>query len=192
MSGINFNDPARITIFADAAFQEYTGAAGWGAWSKRGGWEWGYKFGGTFHHKMPSNNAAELCALANAIHVLHTEDKLDGITRILLQSDSLQALSIIYTAIPTARQFNSAGVTITKMKDPSKLDRLEAPFSTAIAFLKAYAEAGIAFELKHVKGHAKANSGRSWVNGQTDKLAYKGMCSHPLFMKSNEARKRLR
>lgn len=182
-------DPTRITVFTDASFQPQTGAAAWGAWAKREGWAEGYRFGGYFMQQMPSSNAAEICGLANAVHLLGRDGKLDGINKVMLQSDSLHALQLIWAFIPHVSLAAVKNAPIGVLKEPAK-ERAASkqPYMTAINVLTQVMEThNFAFELRHIHGHRRG-SGRTWVNRQCDLIASDCLVQSPFYLQPSAKR----
>lgn len=161
-----------ITIFCDASHCSRTMAGGWGAWAKRDGWEFGRVFGGPLENKPANSSEAELSAIASALSQLASAGDLEPVRTIILQSDSLAALSAI-KALSTARWSRSddrrdSGGSVARVK-LTKNERASMEVLTA-------ALAGRPIFLRHVKGH-KSGTGRNWVNSQCDRVARKHMRS---------------
>ncbi len=153
-----------MTIFADASFCQ-SGAAGWGVWAKRDGWEKGKLFSGAFRQKMPDICTAEISALANGIYAALEDD----ITIVMLQSDSVDALRAVKSAV-ISRIKPAPGSTVDvrgEFTPRNEQDR------AALEIIKTKLSGKIV-ELRHVKGHSRGG-GRSWVNHQCDRLAREGM-----------------
>lgn len=165
-----------LTLFADASFCPDTKAAGWGCWAKRREWTRGAIFGGRFKTPMGNASRAELCALANALTVLHNEGSLKGITAVWLQSDNLRALELIGQRVPQAEITDTAAADVAlnlKRKHPTnELDRKALDLIADIL-------GNLGVTLKHIRAHqGDGVSGRSWVNEVCDRTAKKHMRRH--------------
>jgi ribonuclease HI len=85
-----------LTVFVDSGWRPDTGAAGWGAWARRSEWPSGRTFGGALRSPCASASEAELKGIANVLWRLRADGSLEGISRVLLQCDSLRALELLY------------------------------------------------------------------------------------------------
>ena len=136
-----------ITIFADASFCGQTGAAGWAGWIKHGP-EMGLFIDGTFKQQPRDPGEAELLAMVKSF--LYACKWLDPTAvRFSLQSDCKPALKEL--AVQRGRTPLSAHATRLLLDE-------------AVA-------RGLSLHFKHVKGHQKGITGRSWVNEECDKRA---------------------
>lgn len=159
-----------LTLFCDASHCSRTLAGGWGAWAKRDGWEFGRVFGGPLDARPVNSAEAELAAIAKALTCLAADGDLEPVKTIVLQSDSLAALSAV-KALPLARWSRSddkrdSGATPARVKLSKRESASLAELSVAIGARSVF--------LRHVKGH-KSGTGRNWVNSQCDRVARKHM-----------------
>jgi ribonuclease HI len=160
-----------ITIFADASFCPKTGAAGWGSWAIRDGWQRGKFHGGPLRREISSSNTAELCGIASALWKHNRDGDLDEVKSFMLQCDNVTALGFILGKISHAR--------------PSRLKgERNAPVTRALTNNKLCLEALTVIKdivgkrgvlVRHVKGHSGTNTGRAWVNHQCDREARRHM-----------------
>lgn len=157
-------DPIAATIFADASVHVESGAAGWGAWIKHGS-EAGLIIGGPLKEVMRSSTHAELCALANAVHVAAQRELLRGL--VMLQSDSLEALSCLMQQVPGTRDAPAP----QGMKVPGRRKPPMPVWMPCITFVRDLAlQHQVRFVVRHVRGHQQGD-GRQWVNRQCDRVA---------------------
>lgn len=141
-----------ITIIADASYCPDTGAAGYGYWvvCTRGR----HIGSGSIKKPVANNNAAEMMALANALHQAHAMDLVQTGDHVLLQTDCLAAIG----------GFTNQRKNITQ-------EELQ-----VAAFLKSYVQKiGVTVSYRHVKGHTRGKTPRTWVNNTCDDLAGKAM-----------------
>ena len=82
------------TIFADASYDGRNKAAGWATWIKADG-RASAMASGVFKAMPSTSSDAELLALANAMHSANRLGMIDDGAKILLQSNSTYALSIV-------------------------------------------------------------------------------------------------
>jgi ribonuclease HI len=158
-----------LTLFCDASY--HAGAAGWGAWAKRHDWPSGIVFGGAFKAETGIANCgeAELCAIANGLFYLRRHGHLDGITKIMVQSDSAHALGMMLSRIPNCQhaEHKESG----NLSTPKKLRKLSEVCTKGLDVIFALT-AGTELCVRHVRAHKKGE-GRSWVNRQCDRIARK-------------------
>ena len=161
-----------MTLFADASYDSRSRAAGWGSWAIRDGWERGRFQGGRIELRdapVDGSNIAELAALALALWKHRAQGDLDGLESIMLQSDSVTALSLIRNKIPGAVVVMTGGVRVggkASSRHPSApiiLDTIKMLVGDCRLLLK------------HVKGHTAKTDGRSWVNRHCDSEARRHM-----------------
>lgn len=159
-----------VTVFADASHCPRTKSAGWGAWAKGDGWERGQTFGGEIRSTVLNAAEAEMAAMANALARLHNRGQLQGLRRVMLQSDCLRVLQLILQAIPRAEPSNHKdGAPV----EPQKLamSPMERKGVEIIIDVLADCESIL---LRHVRGH-RPGEGRQWVNRVCDDIARKHM-----------------
>jgi ribonuclease HI len=155
------------TIFADASYDARNKAAGWAAWIKADG-RASAMASGAFKALPSTSSDAELLAIANAMHSANRLGMIDQGAEILLQSDSVHALSIVLWAIPGSverRHANSAAIVRSKkpkLKDDSR---------KAVEVIRAIVDArGLKVACRHVRGHTEG-AGRQYVNRAVDAAA---------------------
>lgn len=159
-----------VTVFADASHCHQTLAAGWGAWAKGDGWERGLTFGGPIKAAVANAAEAEMAAMANAVVRLHNNGKLDGIKRVMLQSDCLRVLQLILQAFPRADPSDhkdGAAVISTRLL-PSPME------SKGLAVICEVLSDCPTILVRHVRGHQNGD-GRQWVNRVCDDIAREHM-----------------
>lgn len=152
-----------LTIFADASVYHDKKVAGWAGYVR------GEEKGDWFQGPAPYNadvDAVELFALTATVKqardnclILATD------THVLLQSDSLSALSMIQQAM--SNTWFAAGSDRPQSYDK----RARGTAGTYAEELKAILGGMEIVYLKHVKGHRNGVHARSWVNEQCDRRA---------------------
>jgi ribonuclease HI len=159
------------TIFADASYDTRNKAAGWAAWIKADG-RASAMASGAFKALPSTSSDAELLAIANAMHQANRLGMIDDGAEILLQSDSVHALSIVLWALPGSterRHENSAA--IVRCKNP----KLKPDAKKAVEVIRAIVAArGLKVACRHVRGHTDG-PGRQYVNRAVDAAARKAM-----------------
>lgn len=137
-----------VTIIADASYCHETGAAGYGYWVVCGR---GRHIGsGSMKTPVANNNSAEMMALANALHQALGLQLIQPKDHVLLQSDCQAAIGGFIG--------NRHNITQEELG--------------VAAYLKALvAKAGVTVSFRHVKGHTKGKTPRTWVNNNCDALA---------------------
>jgi len=166
--------PALVTIFADASFCPKSGAAGWGAWAIRDGWDRGRFMGGALRRQIRNSTEAELCGLASAIQHLEAENMLSGVEAFILQCDNTAALGAV-ARLPTAKWSHSSSE-----RDSREMQRRIVCAPVELQAVEQLREITLSrpIWLRHVKGHAHGKphtSGRHWVNQQCDNEARRHM-----------------
>jgi ribonuclease HI len=160
-----------VTIFADASHHERSRVAGWGAWIKADGRD-SITCGAAMKVAIASTNEAELCALANALAMARLRGALAQRDVVMLQSDSIAALTIIHTRINgTADRPAPGGVAVVPFKK-MKLSKVQV--SAIAAIDKIVAALDLSLVTRHVRGH-RPGGGRQWVNAEVDRIARKAM-----------------
>ena len=153
-----------VTIFADASLHIETGSAGWGACIKHSPAP-GLIVGGELREPASSSTHAELCAIANALHVARDRDLLGGV--VMIQSDSLEALSCIRKAVPRTVDSPAAG----GLSVPGRRKDIAGDLAACVNVIRCLVSAcGIRLIVRHVRGHQKGD-GRQWVNRECDRVA---------------------
>jgi len=155
-----------ITIFADASWCQHDQVAGWGAWVKADGWPKGQVFGGCLEF-VSGSGLAEFRAIANAICHCKKQEWFADCESVMIQSDSTHALQ-------TLMRLRGVPVYHAASKDSADTDKLfvrKRPLTREeIHYLELIrtATAGSKIYIRHVKGHKKGSSSRSWVNERCD------------------------
>lgn len=153
-----------LTLFADASFCPRTGAAGWGSWAIKDGWQRGKFLGGPLRRPMKSSTTAELCGLASALWMHDRAKELDDVNIFMLQCDNITALGYILAKLPRTSVRQLKGARQANII-PSHTDvKLHLEALDAIREIVGDRQ----INLRHVKGHNGTNDGRSWVNTQCD------------------------
>ncbi len=161
-----------MSLFTDASHCPSTGAAGWGAWAKCNLWSSGALFGGGFKSLLSASHEAELCAIANAMHVLGAGGHLSGVTVLMIQSDNLRALGLVKARVPRAAIRNHADGA--KVPDLTRVVLSEAEQKGLGIIESESTKGGFSIHLRHVRGHRRGPS-RQWVNRQCDRIAKQHM-----------------
>lgn len=173
-----------VTVFSDASFCPKTKAAGWGAWAKRDGWENGRFYGGPLRREMPNCTIAELCGAASVFWFLGRQNTFVDVDWIMLQCDSIAALSAIHTlpsSIWSRGRDAKKAASIARRKKP--FTALEREALDAID----QAVSGRRLVLRHIKGHQNETS-QHWVNNQCDAEARRHMQAMRLELSSGSAK----
>lgn len=165
--------PRMLTMFTDASFCHHTQAAGWGAWAKADGWAQGITFGAAFRRPMGTIHDAELCAVVNAVHRLISEDRLVNIGAVMVQSDSMRALTVLH-AHGNAKIRDYAGGHPILTQSALTLSSIEIIAIDRLQDLLS--GSGIEFLVRHVKGHSTGSTRHS-VNATCDRIAKTHMWS---------------
>lgn len=155
-----------VTIFTDASVLHKHRVAGWGGWARGDG-------RGAVLHDGPvpfsaNSTIAEAWAIALMIeHLVNTRYLTENDERLLIQSDSLQALEVLNHALPNSHATcrSETGSVINRAK--SIPGNLHAPINR----IAQHARARTVVYLRHVKGHMGGKNARSWVNEQCDTRA---------------------
>jgi len=134
-----------ITLFTDASFHPRTRASAFALYaiSNRGNLNYASRFRG----EMENSAHAELAAIGNALHIVLPQPMSAGATRVLIQSDCMDAL----------RWINREG----KAKYPEVVDRL---WWTAEKYR-------VTLETRHVKGHVGIGEPRLYCQDWCDREA---------------------
>jgi ribonuclease HI len=159
------------TIFADASYDGRNKAAGWAAWIKADG-RASAMASGAFKALPSSSSDAELLAIANAMHSANRLGMIDDGAEILLQSDSVHALSIVLWAIPgSIERPHENSATIFPYKKP----KLKDDARKAVEVIRAIVSVReLKVACRHVRGHTEG-AGRQYVNRAVDAAARKAM-----------------
>lgn len=158
-----------ITVFVDASHCPRTRAGGWGAWAKGDGWERGITFGGALKVTTNNSSEAEIAALAAALQALSEQYGLKRFRTVMLQSDNLRALQLIYMTIDGCRISNhaeSADIPTNKLH-PTPTEK------NALRIIHAILQNHQTY-VRHVRGH-QSGEGRNWVNRTCDDIAKRHM-----------------
>ena len=151
----------RATIIADASVNERLRIGGWATWIKVDGIE-AAMASGVFRVEVDNSFEAEAMAIANAITAAARNDMLDGVQRLMIQSDSLQVLIVLAKHIKGATVMDplAGGSHIRRPKKPRwvRMTRRHPLVSESVKRIRALKEEfGFALELRHVKGHMHAD-----------------------------------
>ena len=151
----------RATIIADASVNERLRIGGWATWIKVDGIE-AAMASGVFRVEVDNSFEAEAMAIANAITAAARNDMLDGVQRLMIQSDSLQVLIVLANHIPDATLMTplAGGSEIKRHKKHRwvRMTRRHPLVSESVKRIRALKEEfGFALELRHVKGHMHAD-----------------------------------
>lgn len=144
-----------VTIITDASVDHTVGTGGYGFWavSKRGK----YAGQGVFGCRVESSNAAEMMAIVNAIHIALRKGVVHPGDDILVQTDSMHAIS----HFSGVRKKNSQAA----IKYRPLVDRLNALTMTE----------NLSIKFRHVKGHTRSGDKRSKAQRMADKRARAAM-----------------
>ena len=160
-----------IVIFTDASVCSETGAAGWACWIKYGS-DPGVKESGPLLGHWSSSCAAELEAVAKALEVAVARGIVRDGMRVMVQSDSLAALSHLRwtTGAIDSRVAGGHPVIMPKrvMACMAKSGSLEYLRGTRVRM-------NLTFWVRHVKGHRAHDDSRHSVNRLCDRLAKASM-----------------
>lgn len=137
------NGKRYITVNTDASYKD--GVGGYAIWIKDD--EYTQKVSGACKGEIRDSNAAELCAILNALYILSKKD-LSKIDVIVVNTDSSYAIGYL-----------------GKNYDRSKYERFDKPYE---ALLKDISKP---IKFKKVKGHTKGKDSRHWVNNWCDSKA---------------------
>lgn len=156
-----------VTIFADASRHVETGESGWGAWIKADG-RASMTCGAKMKEPTTGSDQAELFALINALTVARLTGAVQPEAVVMLQSDSVVALSMIRAVLAAAIDAPAdGGLRVGK----SRRYYRRKSFTAGLDMLKAIvAEMRLTILVRHVKGHT-SGGGRNWVNRRTDSIA---------------------
>jgi ribonuclease HI len=164
--------PGLVTLFCDVSFCPNSGAAGYGAWYRTDDMEKGEFFGESIPVTCSSSNDAEFWGLTMSLrHVLKLLG--DKVTAVVLQCDNIAALSWMREFHPNAAAVGDHHGTHGIPKAPKTYPKA---MGTAIGVVQAM-KPSVRVWLKHVKGHSKSKSARSWVNKKCDELAREYMAA---------------
>lgn len=155
-----------ITIFADASVYYDEKVAGWAGYV-RGDYREPQWFQGPAD--FSSNvTSVELNALVQSIQLAVDMGYItSNDTHILLQSDCLNALEIIWSSFPNTCPMRKVH---TKLVSKRYIKKDHAPYIQKLSGLLQNRQV---VYLKHVKGHQKGIHARSWINEECDKRAKK-------------------
>lgn len=156
-------------VFADASFDHRLNKGGWGAVIKGDSHDW-IEVSGPLED-CPTSMEAELRALANGLQVAIKRGVVVNDSIVLLQSDCLAALAIILGGVPGCRASQGpSDIELPVPRRPSK----GVQNSLAIAHIKTLvAGRSIRLLVRHNRGHAGGNNGRSIISNRADRLAGK-------------------
>ena len=137
-----------VTILTDASWCPQTKAAGWGAWiaTDRGK----KQTGGAFKSMVPCNTTAEVLAITHALYKAITNGLLFKNDTVLIQTDSIPAISLLST---TRRSSN----------------QLEA--DSLFYFMNLCLDNNLTVHFKHVKAHTNREEARFKANTLCDAIA---------------------
>lgn len=158
-----------VTLFCDVSYCPTTKAAGWGAWYRTDAMEKGAFFGSVVPMPCENSNDGEFWGLVLALRGIFSRLGADRPDAIVLQCDNLSALSWIRQFHPNAHAVGDHHGTHSISNPPKSYPR---EMETAIAVARDM-DPSVRIWLKHVKGHDKKTTARSWVNKKCDELARK-------------------
>lgn len=141
-----------ITLITDASYCPNTGAAGYGYWvvCARGR----HVGSGAMKNAVANNNSAEMMAIANALYQSYNHGLVLSGDHVLIQTDCQAAIL----------GFEGKRKNIT-----------EEELGVAAYLVKLKSTIGITLGFRHVKGHTRGKTPRTWVNNNCDALAGKAM-----------------
>lgn len=164
---------ANVTVFADASVKYTTRAAGFGGWAIKNNAPSVTVAGPLAYDKCVV--LCELRAVVKTVYALRKQGYIQRGDHVLLQSDSISALSRIRQCgkrigiIVEERTHPDSGHVVTTIPSTKVTEEITA--ACALLF-KALAECTIS--VRFVKGHTNAESGgRYWVNNLCDTAAKK-------------------
>ena len=162
-------DPRFLTLFVDASFCHRTHAAGYGAWAKKAAFAKGLIFGGPLPRGITNAGEAELGGIALALRFLLEQQHLNGLDRLMVQSDSLRSLQLISQVLPGVRIANHADAAAVSKAHlvPSAME------AKALVAIKGRVSE-LDLLVRHVRGH-KRGQNRQWVNRMCDAEARRHM-----------------
>jgi len=142
----------RVTIIADASFCPDTNVAGYGFWiaserGKQGG-------GGEMKCRLEGNIAAEMQAVANALHIATRLQLVQAADEVLIQTDCMAAID--------AFEGKRKNLPSQEWEAVRVLRRLRSEHNLQIVF-------------RHVKGHTGKKEARYVTNHLCDKRAKEAM-----------------
>lgn len=153
-----------VTVFADASVYHHDKVAGWAGYvrgdDRRPQW---YQGPAVFSKDV---SVVELEALALSVHLATEAGYItDNDTHILLQSDCLHGLEMLWRSLPNTWP---TGQGDAKLRHQRTAKEEHTPH---IQMLFRLLQNRQVVYLKHVKGHQQGKHARSWVNEQCDKRA---------------------
>ncbi len=160
-----------VTIFCDASYIHQTRNGGWGGWIKGDG-EPQTHFGPL--RDTPHSTEAEMRAIANCIYLALKGGLVKSNSRILVQTDNINALRYLLSFVPKTHASDSGEpgcVPIQKMR------RMTAALRASPAFVSIQdmvRRNDLHLIVSHVKGHNGQKTERSRLNHLVDRLAKKG------------------
>jgi ribonuclease HI len=164
--------PGLVTLFCDVSFCPNSGAAGYGAWYRTDDMEKGEFFGESIPVACSSSNDAEFWGIAMSLRKVF-QLLGDKATTVVVQCDNIAALSWMREFHPNA---GAVGVHHGTHGIPQAPKSYPNSMGTAIGVVRAM-KPSVRIWLKHVKGHSKSKSPRSWVNKKCDALAREYMAA---------------
>ena len=134
-----------VTMFTDASWNRATLIGVWSMWAKLDGNT--IRYSGILRNKMPQIGTAELSAIANGLFCIKRKFQCEENTKIIAQTDSLEAISAINSNNHPRPEDNALALHIKE-------------------FVKTN---GWRLELRHVKGHKGTATRRNAVNTWCDR-----------------------
>lgn len=129
-----------VTLFTDASFHHRRHLGTWAAWIRMNGRT--ERASGILKDKQDNSCSAELSAIANALVVMQQRFTITGHSRVIIQTDCLEAITAIVNRSHTRPQQNEIVKYIRQFFATNKYQ----------------------LDLRHVKGHKGAETRRSAVN----------------------------
>lgn len=163
-----------MSLFVDASYDNKFRGLGWGGWVRCDFWERGEVIGGSFTHpQINSSNMAELVGIMMALKELKALGNFNKIDSIMVQCDNVNALGTLIDIVPGSSFKAGSG-----RHDVKDIERYSFPLPSPTSEIRLMIRDVIKdvfsnrrLYLRHIKGHNKSLSGRSWVNDKCDEVA---------------------
>ncbi len=161
------HDKPTVTMFADASIYAQHRVAGWAGFIRADAQSpvW-VKGKAPFTNKRSCVDDAETYALSRTVLHAKTCGLIEeGTTHVLLQSDSLTALSYFWFVLDNCHPTRGGDAQLLNPKKPNNHSK------SYVSEVGSILRGMEVVYLKHVKGHRNGVRARSWVNERCDKLA---------------------
>lgn len=157
-----------LTVFTDASLFNKDCVAGWGGWARNDTSPKVFDGGPLPYSKH--TDVLEAWAMALFLQKLKDTGYFADDKSIILQADNINMLGALLWALPNghAAKPRDGGVKVTKNSVNDKSE-MAVPVQLICDMLK---DADVVY-LRHVRGHQKGSTTRSYVNEECDKLAKK-------------------